>query len=126
MTKAQIDTWCGEYAARELIEKLSEAVEDEYDEYAMLKLSDAYVGSGNVKEAKKTLRKIQRLFPEGEYAEEAKKRILSLTEGENVSFAPACFPGWRERRSCLPCRSLSAAAFQHFKHLSFRKNGDPQ
>lgn len=105
MTKAQIDTWCGEYAARELIEKLSEAVEDEYDEYAMLKLSDAYVGSGNVKEAKKTLRKIQRLFPEGEYAEEAKKRILSLTEGENVSFAPAALPETEPEPDLLKKRS---------------------
>lgn len=47
----------------EAIEQIAEIVEEEYEEYAMLRLAMLYVQADRKKEAVKVLRRLRRLFP---------------------------------------------------------------
>lgn len=77
--KSDVDTCLKRYQGEELAEKLSDIMVDEYDEYALLKLADTYAAIGDEKSASKTLRKIQRLFPDGLYAEQVNEKLQSQT-----------------------------------------------
>lgn len=78
MEKVQVDRLLAECSAEEALERMAQLLEEEYDEYLMLKLAEAYVHGGDIKEAKKTVRKLQRLFPAGEYTAEAEYLVKTL------------------------------------------------
>ncbi len=93
MDKNQVNNLISQNSENEAIRKLSEEVMFDYDEYVMLKLAQLHYDSGNTKDAKKIIRKIQRLFPMGEYTEriqELKDKVegktdISLTNLEKKS-----------------------------------------
>ena len=67
----------------EAIEQIAEIVEEEYEEYAMLRLAMLYVQADRKKEAVKVLRRLRRLFPDGMYQQEEAglQEILEGKEG---------------------------------------------
>lgn len=83
MRKSQVDLLIAEHSIDEAIKKMSLMLKEEYDEYILLKLAETYKEKGDMKEAKKTLRKMQRLFPAGEYIMEAEQLMKTLREEDN-------------------------------------------
>ena len=100
MEKERVDNLLTEYGAEEAIERMTQLLDNEYDEYLMLKLAETYVKCGDTKEAKKTVRKLQRLFPAGEYVTEA-GRLLKTLSGEQ-SAEPQKQPEGRIETGSIP------------------------
>lgn len=84
MERSQIDALIEGKSTEEAVESMTQAVAEEYDEYAMLKLAELYAESGDGKAAKKVIRKLQRLFPAGKYTAETGRLMQELQAG-NVS-----------------------------------------
>lgn len=81
MEKEQVNILISEKNTEEVINQLLEEVKYDYDEYTMLKLAETYQNIGNIKEAKKLIKKMLRLFPSGDYAEQTEK-LKDLLEGK--------------------------------------------
>ncbi|MBR5508430.1 MAG: AAA family ATPase [Lachnospiraceae bacterium] len=81
MERATIDEWFAQGKIAELTERLEETLETDYEEYAMLKLGQCYLLSGDEKKAKKILRRLKRLFPSGEYYKEEEELLEAINSG---------------------------------------------
>lgn len=81
MEKRKMEELLAKGAYKELIEKLEE---EDYDEYSMLTLSRSYLCIGDVKNAKKVIRKLKILFPAGEFLQE-ENRLFDAIEKEQIS-----------------------------------------
>lgn len=81
MERATIDEWFAQGKIAELMERLEETLETDYEEYAMLKLGQCYLLSGDEKKAKKILRRLKRLFPSGEYYKEEEELLEAINSG---------------------------------------------
>lgn len=84
MEKSRVDALIAEQNTEEAVEKMTRAIEEEYDEYTMLKLAELCAEKGDVKEAKKIVRKLQRLFPAGNYIVETERLRKNLQEGNTT------------------------------------------
>lgn len=82
MNKSEIDILIAENSTDNIIKNLTEIIKDEYSEYAMLKLAESYLLTDNRKDAKKILKKLQRLFPEGEFFSESEKIMQTIENAE--------------------------------------------
>lgn len=85
MIKEQVNVLLAKYNKKEVINRLAEDVKYDYDEYTMLKLAEVYYDSGNIKESKKLIKKMQRLFPMGEYYEKIKKLLEKIEETKDIT-----------------------------------------
>lgn len=67
MKKSEIQRYIQAENYGALIDCLEAELEEEYDEYSMLSLARAYLIAERVKDAKKILKRLKRLYPAGEY-----------------------------------------------------------
>ena len=81
MDRAEIDALFEQGKIDELIEVLEKAMEDEYEEYHMLKLGQCYLLNKDEKKAKKLVRRLKMLFPSGEYREEEDALLDAISKG---------------------------------------------
>lgn len=84
MSRSQIDLLIEKKSLDEAIEEMMLMLKEEPDEYILLKLAEAYGKKGDIKEAKKTLRKLNRLFSSGDYFIEAEQLMNKLTEANDT------------------------------------------
>lgn len=64
----------------EVIPLLENVIEEEYEEYTMLKLGQAYLFNGDEKKSKKIVRRLKVLFPCGEFCEEEDALLESIAK----------------------------------------------
>ena len=81
MERSLIDDLFQNGRLEELIEQLEQAINDDYEEYAMLKLGQAYLLENDEKKAKKIVRRLKMLFPDGEYAREEEELLEAVSKG---------------------------------------------
>ena len=81
MEKAKIDELFAQRKIEELLPLLEEAIDEEYEEYTMLKLGQCYLLKGDEKKAKKIIRRLKMLFPNGEYYKEEDVLLEAISEG---------------------------------------------
>ena len=81
MERSLIDDLFQNGRLEELIEQLEQAISDDYEEYAMLKLGQAYLLENDEKKAKKIVRRLKMLFPDGEYAREEEELLEAVSKG---------------------------------------------
>lgn len=67
MKKSEIQRYIQAENYDALIDRLEAELEEEYDEYSMLSLARTYLIVDRVKDAKKILKRLKRLYPAGEY-----------------------------------------------------------
>lgn len=80
MERARIDELFEQGEIEQLTQMLEE-FEKDYEEYPMYKLGQCYYMSGNVDGAKKILRKLKRLFPNGEFNNEENELLELINNG---------------------------------------------
>ena len=81
MEKEKIEKLFNEHRFDEMIVRLEESMEEGYEEYEMLRLSQAYLLNGEEKKAKKIARRLKMLFPNGEYYKEEEALLTAINQG---------------------------------------------
>jgi len=81
MERTAIDDLFSQKKYDELTQALEQSLENEYDEYSMLKLSQCYLFSNDEKKAKKILRRLKTIFPVGEFCEEEDALLQAIENG---------------------------------------------
>ena len=81
MEKREIDTLFEQKKWEELKDSLEECIEEDYDEYSLIKLIQVYLITQDEKNAKKILRRMKRLHPSGEYTEMANEVEEAIEKG---------------------------------------------
>lgn len=83
MDKKQINDYFRENKYAEYIDAAEAEMEDEYDEYSMLKCGEAYLYIDEFKKAKKILKRMHNLFPAGDYLLEWEKLVKDADAQRN-------------------------------------------
>ncbi len=81
MERTQIDELFEQRHITELTAQLEQAIEEEYEEYTMLKLAQCYLLQSDEKKAKKIIRRLKMLFPGGEFYREEDALQEAINEG---------------------------------------------
>ena len=81
MENSLIDELFAKGKIKELITQLEQDLENDYEEYAMLKLGQAYLLNQDEKKAKKIIRRLKMLFPNGEYVKEENELLEAVNQG---------------------------------------------
>ena len=81
MERTKIDELFAQGKIAELTAQLEQAVDEEYEEYEMLKLAQCYLFEGDEKKAKKIVRRLKMLFPSGEFYQEEDALLEAISEG---------------------------------------------
>ena len=84
--KTNIDALFEQGKTEELIPLLEKAIEEEYEEYNMLKLGQCYLISGDEKKAKKIIRRLKMLFPSGDYYMEEDILLDAISKGTTETY----------------------------------------
>lgn len=86
MEKKKIDALFEEGRFEELVGFLEAEVAEDYEEYTMLKLAQAYLIVGDEKKSKKLVRRLKMLFPNGTYYKEEDELLEAITSGETDKY----------------------------------------
>jgi len=81
MERTRIDELFAQGSIAELTVQLEQEMEEEYEEYAMLKLGQCYLLEGDEKKAKKIIRRLKMLFPSGEFYREEDLLLEAVSNG---------------------------------------------
>lgn len=81
MERSSIDRLFSQGKIEELTELLEQAIEQEYEEYEMLRLGQCYLLLEDEKKAKKIIRRLKMLFPNGEYYREEDELLSAISQG---------------------------------------------
>ena len=81
MEQKQIDELFQEKSTEEIIEVLENALDEQEEEYTLLKLGQAYLMASDEKKAKKTIRRLKMLYPSGRFFEEEDELLDAIKQG---------------------------------------------
>lgn len=86
MEQREITAIFQEKTIEEVIEILEKEVDTQEEEYAMLKLGQAYLKSGDEKSAKKTIRRLKMYFPSGDHVIEEDELLQAIKNGTTKEY----------------------------------------
>lgn len=86
MKQTQYDALMEQKQYEEIIERLEEELQDEYEELLMLNLGKAYLAAGEEKKARKVAKKCHNLFPAGDYIMEIEELLECIEQGRTSEY----------------------------------------